>query len=162
VADPKSRSVEAFGHLVVSTSSSPTSVRHLLNQFAVVGLVEFRKAPVTSRRGDIVASPVKSATVPGAARPPWERITRNSAFKPASARPRIEALQEAAQACAGSIASAVGSALALSCDLSTSANALLPGPRWQRTSADTYRREVSERHIKMGRRRQGARVLCPR
>jgi hypothetical protein len=32
-------------------------VRHLLNQFAVVGLIEIRKAPVTSRRGDIVASP---------------------------------------------------------------------------------------------------------
>jgi len=46
-----------FSHLLVSTSSSPTSVRHLLNQFAVVGLVEIRKAPVASRRGDIVASP---------------------------------------------------------------------------------------------------------
>jgi hypothetical protein len=46
-----------FSHLLVSTSSSPTSVRHLLNQFAVVGLVEIRNSPVTSRRGDIVASP---------------------------------------------------------------------------------------------------------
>jgi hypothetical protein len=46
-----------FSHLLVSTNSSPTSVRHLLNQFAVVGLIEIRKAPVTSRRGDIVASP---------------------------------------------------------------------------------------------------------
>jgi hypothetical protein len=46
-----------FSHLLVSTSSSRTSVRHLLNQFAVVGLVEIRKAPVTSRRGNIVATP---------------------------------------------------------------------------------------------------------
>ncbi len=33
-----------FSHLLVSTSSSRTSVRHLLNQFAVVGLVEIRKS----------------------------------------------------------------------------------------------------------------------
>jgi hypothetical protein len=46
-----------FSHLLVSTSFSPTSVRHLLNQFAVLGLVEVRKAPVTCRRGDIVATP---------------------------------------------------------------------------------------------------------
>jgi hypothetical protein len=46
-----------FSHLLVSTSFSPTSVRHLLNQFAVLGLVEVRKAPVTRRRGDIVATP---------------------------------------------------------------------------------------------------------
>ena len=45
-----------FSHLLVSTRSSPTSVRHLLNQFAVLGLVEVRKAPVTCRRGDIVAT----------------------------------------------------------------------------------------------------------
>jgi hypothetical protein len=45
-----------FSHLLVSTSSSPTSVRHLLNQFAVLGLVEVRKAPVTCRRRDIVAT----------------------------------------------------------------------------------------------------------
>jgi hypothetical protein len=31
-------------------------MRHLLNQFAVVGLVEVRKGPVT-RPGDIVATP---------------------------------------------------------------------------------------------------------
>jgi DNA-binding MarR family transcriptional regulator len=41
----------------VSTSFSPTSVRHLLNQFAILGLVEFRKGPTTRRRGDIVATP---------------------------------------------------------------------------------------------------------
>jgi hypothetical protein len=46
-----------FSHLLVSTSFGPTSVRHLLNQFAVLGLVEVRKAPVTRRRGDIVATP---------------------------------------------------------------------------------------------------------
>jgi hypothetical protein len=46
-----------FSHLLISTSFSPTSVRHLLNQFAVLGLVEVRKAPVTCRRGDIVATP---------------------------------------------------------------------------------------------------------
>jgi DNA-binding MarR family transcriptional regulator len=46
-----------FSHLLVSTSFSPTSVRHLLNQFVVLGLVEVRKAPVTRRRGDIVATP---------------------------------------------------------------------------------------------------------
>jgi hypothetical protein len=46
-----------FSHLLVSTRFSPTSVRHLLNQFAVLGLVEVRKAPVTCRRGDIVATP---------------------------------------------------------------------------------------------------------
>jgi hypothetical protein len=46
-----------FSHLLISTSFSPTSVRHLLNQFAVLGLVEVRKAPVTRRRGDIVATP---------------------------------------------------------------------------------------------------------
>ena len=45
-----------FSHLLVSTRSSPTSVRHLLNQFAVLGLVEVRKAPVSCRRGDIVAT----------------------------------------------------------------------------------------------------------
>jgi DNA-binding MarR family transcriptional regulator len=46
-----------FSHLLISTSFSPTSVRHLLNQFAVLGLVEVRKAPVTRRRGEIVATP---------------------------------------------------------------------------------------------------------
>jgi hypothetical protein len=46
-----------FSHLLVSTRFSPTSVRHLLNQFAVLGLVEVRNAPVTCRRGDIVATP---------------------------------------------------------------------------------------------------------
>jgi hypothetical protein len=46
-----------FSHLLISTSFSPTSVRHLLNQFAVLGLVEVRKAPVTCRRGNIVATP---------------------------------------------------------------------------------------------------------
>jgi DNA-binding MarR family transcriptional regulator len=46
-----------FSHLLVSTSFSPTSVRHLLNQFAILGLVEFRKGPTTRRRGDIVATP---------------------------------------------------------------------------------------------------------
>jgi hypothetical protein len=46
-----------FSHLLISTSFSTTSVRHLLNQFAVVGLVEVRKGPVTRRPGDIVATP---------------------------------------------------------------------------------------------------------
>jgi hypothetical protein len=46
-----------FSHLLVSTSFSPTSVRHLLNQFAVLGLVEIRKSPMTRRHGDIVATP---------------------------------------------------------------------------------------------------------
>jgi hypothetical protein len=46
-----------FTHLLISTSFSTTSVRHLLNQFAVVGLVEVRKGPVTRRPGDIVATP---------------------------------------------------------------------------------------------------------
>jgi hypothetical protein len=45
-----------FSHLLVSTSFSPTCVRHLLNQFAVLGLVEVPKAPVTCRRGNIVAT----------------------------------------------------------------------------------------------------------
>ena len=45
-----------FSHLLVSTSFSPTSVRHLLNQFAVLGLVEVPKAPVACRRGNIVAT----------------------------------------------------------------------------------------------------------
>jgi hypothetical protein len=46
-----------FSHLLVSTSFSTTSVRHLINQFAVLGLVEVRKAPATCRRGNIVATP---------------------------------------------------------------------------------------------------------
>jgi hypothetical protein len=46
-----------FNHLLISTSFSTTSVRHLLNQFAVLGLVEVRKGPVTRRPGDIVATP---------------------------------------------------------------------------------------------------------
>jgi hypothetical protein len=46
-----------FNHLLISTSFSTTSVRHLLNQFSVVGLVEVRKGPVTRRPGDIVATP---------------------------------------------------------------------------------------------------------
>jgi hypothetical protein len=46
-----------FSHLLISTSFSTTSVRHLLNQFAVLGLVEVRKGPVTRRPGDIVATP---------------------------------------------------------------------------------------------------------
>src|SRR5258708_11734595 len=46
-----------FSHLLVSTSFSPTCVRQLLNQFAVLGLVEVPKAPVTCRRGTIVATP---------------------------------------------------------------------------------------------------------
>ena len=45
-----------FSHLLVSTSFSPTCVRQLLNQFAVLGLVEVPKAPVTCRRGNIVAT----------------------------------------------------------------------------------------------------------
>jgi hypothetical protein len=45
-----------FSHLLVSTSFSPTCVRHLLNQFAVLGLVEVPKVPVGRRRGDIVAT----------------------------------------------------------------------------------------------------------
>jgi hypothetical protein len=32
-------------------------VRHLLNQFAVLGLIEIRKSQVTIRQSDIVASP---------------------------------------------------------------------------------------------------------
>jgi hypothetical protein len=31
-----------FSHLFISTRFSPTSVRHLLNQFAVLGLIEVR------------------------------------------------------------------------------------------------------------------------
>jgi hypothetical protein len=46
-----------FSHLLGSTSFSPTSVRHLLNQFAVLGLVEILKPAVTCRRGNIVATP---------------------------------------------------------------------------------------------------------
>ena len=46
-----------FSHLLVSTSFSPTCVRQLLNQFAVLGLVEVRKAPVACHREDIVATP---------------------------------------------------------------------------------------------------------
>ena len=46
-----------FSHLLVSTSFSPTCVRQLLNQFAVLGLVEVPKAPVTCRLGNIVATP---------------------------------------------------------------------------------------------------------
>jgi hypothetical protein len=46
-----------ISHLLISTSFSTTSVRHLLNQFAVLGLVEVRKGPVTRRPGDIVARP---------------------------------------------------------------------------------------------------------
>jgi hypothetical protein len=46
-----------FSHLLVSTSFSPTCVRQLLNQFAVLGLVEVPKAPVSCRRGNIVATP---------------------------------------------------------------------------------------------------------
>jgi hypothetical protein len=46
-----------FSHLLISTSFSTTSVRHLLNQFAVLELVEVRKGPVTRRPGDIVATP---------------------------------------------------------------------------------------------------------
>jgi len=45
-----------FRHLLASTSFSTTSVRHLLNQFAVLGLVEIPKAPSTCRWGDIVAT----------------------------------------------------------------------------------------------------------
>jgi hypothetical protein len=45
-----------FSHLLASTSFSTTSVRHLLNQFAVLGLVEISKASGTCRRGDIVAA----------------------------------------------------------------------------------------------------------
>ncbi len=48
---------KSFSHLLFSTSFSTTSVRHLLNQFAVLGLVEVRKASVTCRRADIVATP---------------------------------------------------------------------------------------------------------
>ena len=46
-----------FSHLLVSTSFSPTSVRHFLNQFAILGLVDVPKSPVTCRRGDVVATP---------------------------------------------------------------------------------------------------------
>jgi hypothetical protein len=46
-----------FSHRFISTRFSPTAVRHLLNQFAVLGLIEVRKAPVTYCRGDIVATP---------------------------------------------------------------------------------------------------------
>jgi hypothetical protein len=46
-----------FSHLLVSTSFSKTSVRHLLNQFVVLGLVEITKARSTCRRGDIIATP---------------------------------------------------------------------------------------------------------
>jgi hypothetical protein len=52
-----------FSHLLVSTSFSPTCVRHLLNQFAVLGLVEVPKAPVTCRRGNIVATPKLQETL---------------------------------------------------------------------------------------------------
>jgi hypothetical protein len=46
-----------FSHLLVSTSFSKTSVRHLLNQFVVLGLVEITEAPSAGRGGDIVATP---------------------------------------------------------------------------------------------------------
>jgi hypothetical protein len=46
-----------FSHLLVSTSFSPTCVRHLLDQFAVLGLVEVPNARVARRRGNIVATP---------------------------------------------------------------------------------------------------------
>jgi hypothetical protein len=46
-----------FSHLLVSTSFSPTCVRHLLDQFAVLGLVEVPKTRVARRRGNIVATP---------------------------------------------------------------------------------------------------------
>jgi hypothetical protein len=46
-----------FSHLLVSTSFSKTSVRHLLNQLVVLGLVEITKARSTCRRGDIIATP---------------------------------------------------------------------------------------------------------
>ncbi len=46
-----------FSQLVVATNFSTTTVRHLLNQFIVLGLVEVRKNPVTLRRGEIVAMP---------------------------------------------------------------------------------------------------------
>jgi hypothetical protein len=46
-----------FCELVVATRFSTTSVRHLLNQFIVLGLAEARKNPVTLRRGEIVAAP---------------------------------------------------------------------------------------------------------
>src|SRR5260370_29511480 len=39
-----------FSQLVVATNFSTTTVRHLLNQFIVLGLVEVRKNPVTLRR----------------------------------------------------------------------------------------------------------------
>jgi hypothetical protein len=46
-----------FSHLLASTSFSTTSMRHLLNQFSVLGLVEITKAPSTCQRGAIVAAP---------------------------------------------------------------------------------------------------------
>jgi len=46
-----------FSHLLASTTFSTTTVRHLLNQFAVLELVEIRKTQGTFRRGDIVATP---------------------------------------------------------------------------------------------------------
>jgi hypothetical protein len=47
----------SFNELVGATTFSTTSVRHLLNQFIVLGLVEARKNLVTLRRGEIVATP---------------------------------------------------------------------------------------------------------
>jgi DNA-binding MarR family transcriptional regulator len=46
-----------FGELVASTRFSTTSVRHLLNQFVVLGLIEVRANPLARRRGEIVATP---------------------------------------------------------------------------------------------------------
>jgi hypothetical protein len=46
-----------FSHLLAATTFSTTTVRHLLNQFAVLELVEIRKTQGTFRRGDIVATP---------------------------------------------------------------------------------------------------------
>jgi hypothetical protein len=46
-----------FSHLLVSTSFGTTSVRHLLNQFVILGLVEARKDPITRRPGEFAATP---------------------------------------------------------------------------------------------------------
>jgi hypothetical protein len=46
-----------FRHLLASTTFGTTTVRHLLNQFAVLGLVKIRKSQVSFRQGEIVATP---------------------------------------------------------------------------------------------------------
>src|SRR5260370_17928905 len=48
---------KSFSHLLFSTSFSTTSVRHLLNRYSVLGLVEVRNPSLICRRPEIVATP---------------------------------------------------------------------------------------------------------